>query len=319
MQFRTQIPITKSSHSIGYNSKIVSLGSCFAVNMGEKLNYFKFRNTINPFGILFHPLAIEKFIGYTLQQKQFTEADIFYHNERWHCFDAHSDLSNPDKNVLLQNLTIATTTTRLALQQASHSIITLGTAWVYRHKESGNIVANCHKVPQKEFTKALLSVTAIKESLEKTMALVREVNPKIKFVFTVSPVRHIKDGFVENQWSKANLIAALHEVLTTPPSGADGLYFPSYEIMMDELRDYRFYESDMIHPNNIAIDYIWERFTETYIEETTQAMMKEVNTIQKGLLHRPFNPDSEEHKAFQEKLKQRSANLHAKYPTIIFE
>ena len=135
MQFTTQIPIPKSTSPIDYNSNIVSLGSCFAVNMGEKLNYFKFKNTINPFGILFHPLAIEKFIGYALQQKQFTEADIFYHNERWHCFDAHSDLSNPDKDKLIENLNTAVTHTGKALRQATHLIITLGTAWVYRHNQ----------------------------------------------------------------------------------------------------------------------------------------------------------------------------------------
>ncbi|KAF2519601.1 GSCFA domain-containing protein [Flavobacterium salilacus subsp. salilacus] len=318
MQFRTQIPIPKSNQPIDYNSQVVSLGSCFAVNMGEKLNYFKFRNTINPFGILFHPLAIEKFIGYALQQKQFTETDIFYHNERWHCYAAHSDLSNPDKNKLIDNLNTAVTNTGKALHEATHLIITLGTAWVYRHNQSGNVVANCHKVPQKEFSKELLSVTTIVQSLQNSMAMLREVNPNLQFIFTVSPVRHIKDGFTENQWSKANLISALHEVLAITPSGAGGLYFPSYEIMMDELRDYRFYASDMIHPNNVAIDYIWERFTESCIAPEAYNTMKEVDAIQKGLQHRPFNVDSEEHKAFLEKLNQRADKLKEQYPHINF-
>lgn len=318
MQFTTQIPISKSNSPIDYNSNIVSLGSCFAVNMGEKLNYFKFKNTINPFGILFHPLAIEKFIGYALQQKQFTETDIFYHNERWHCFDAHSDLSNPDKDKLINNLNTAVTNTGKALREATHLIITLGTAWVYRHNQSGNVVANCHKVPQKEFSKELLSVTTITQSLQNSITMLQKVNPNLQFIFTVSPVRHIKDGFTQNQWSKANLITALHEVLTTTLAEDKGLYFPSYEIMMDELRDYRFYAPDMIHPNTVAIDYIWERFTENYIAPEAYSTMKEVDTVQKGLQHRSFNPEAEQHKKFLEKLQQRADRLKEKYSHISF-
>ena len=179
-------------------------------------------------------------------------------------------------------------------------------------------MANCHKVPQKEFSKELLSPEIIKQSLQNILSMLDEANPDIDIIFTISPVRHIKDGFTQNQWSKANLISALHEVLTTPPMGAGGLYFPSYEIMMDELRDYRFYAPDMIHPNTIAIDYIWERFTESHISEEAHSTMKEVDAIQKGLQHRPFNPDSEEHKAFLEKLRQRAEKLKDKYPYISF-
>ncbi|OIQ21122.1 MAG: GSCFA domain-containing protein [Flavobacterium sp. MedPE-SWcel] len=318
MQFRTQIPISKNDNLIDYNSQVMSLGSCFAVNMGEKLNYFKFKNTINPFGILFHPLAIEKFIDYVLQQKQFTEADIIYNNERWHCFGAHSDLSNTDKNVLLDNLNSIIENTRTTLQQASHLIITLGTAWVYRYNQSDSIVANCHKIPQKEFTKELLTVSTIQQSLQRIIDSIKAINPKLHFIFTVSPVRHIKDGFVENQRSKANLIAALQETINAEQYVSNTNYFPSYEIMMDELRDYRFYGSDMIHPNDVAIDYIWRRFTDTYISEKALATMKEVDIIQKGLNHRPFNAESEQHKAFLVKLQQRRDKLKKQYPHIAF-
>lgn len=318
MQFTTRVPITQTENLIDYNSNVVSLGSCFAVNMGEKLDYFKFRNIINPFGILFHPLAIEKFIGYALQQKQFTEADIFYHNERWHCFDAHSDLSSTDKNLLLTNLNAAVTTTQTALQNATHLIITLGTAWVYYHTKRNAFVANCHKVPQKEFRKELLSPQVITQSLKNILDRLQRANPGIKVIFTVSPVRHIKDGFTENQWSKANLISGLHEMLNTENYKRNTSYFPSYEIMMDELRDYRFYAPDMIHPNGIAIDYIWQRFAENYIDTRADATMKEIDAIQKGLHHRPFNPNSEEHKVFLEKLQQRADKLKEKYPHISF-
>lgn len=322
MNFTTQIHIPKSSNPIDYNSRVVSLGSCFAVNIGEKFDYFKFRNTTNPFGILFHPEALEKFIGFALTRKEFTEADIFYHNERWHCFDAHSDLSHPDKATLLENLNSATITAHEELHEATHLIITLGTAWVYRNSESGNLVANCHKVPQKQFTKELLSVESIKQSLQNIIMMAAEANPSLHIIFTVSPVRHIKDGFTENQWSKANLIAALHETLSAKTENRDRdckiSYFPSYEIMMDELRDYRFYAQDMIHPNQTAIDYIWERFTHSCIAPDAQETMKLTDQVQKGLQHRPFNPDSEQHREFTAKLHEKIAVLQQQHPHIRF-
>ena len=318
MHFTTQIPIPHSNHPIDYNSRIVSLGSCFAVNIGQKFDYFKFRNMTNPFGILFHPLALEKFIGFAANGKSFTEADIFFHNERWHCFDAHSDLSHPDKDILLNNLTASASQMQAELQQATHLIITLGTAWVYRNTDNGELVANCHKVPQKQFTKELLSIETIKQSLANIIAMAQQVNPAVQIIFTVSPVRHIKDGFTENQWSKANLISALHETLSISPLGGRGLYFPSYEIMMDELRDYRFYAQDMIHPNQIAIDYIWERFTEGLITPAAQETMKQVDTIQKGLSHRPFNPDAPQHKEFVSKLNDKVSLLQKQYRHIVF-
>lgn len=296
MQFTTPIPLQQGSSAIDYNSRILSLGSCFALNIGEKFGYFKFRNTINPFGILFHPLALEKVIRFALEDKQFTEADIFHHNESWHCYNAHSDLSVAESAALLQNLVAATATLREAITSASHIIITLGTAWVYRLNSTGELVANCHKVPQKEFTKELLSIETISNSLKNILSLIASVSPEATVVFTVSPVRHIKDGFVENQWSKANLIAALHSVLNTEKGLLNTAYFPSYEIMMDELRDYRFYAEDMIHPNRTAIDYIWQRFAENWVTPEAHQTMKLADSIQKGLQHRPFNPDSESHK-----------------------
>jgi hypothetical protein len=316
MLFRTPIPIAKSNHLIDYNSKIVSLGSCFAVNMSEKLDYFKLQNVCNPFGILFHPLAIEKLIKFAVSAKRFTENDIFFHNERWHCCDVHSDVSNSNKEDLLASLNEITKSTQLQLQQVSHVIITYGTAWVYQNIESGAIVANCHKVAQKQFNKELLSVDKIQESIANTLKLIHSVNPNCNIVFTVSPVRHIKDGFVENQWSKSNLIAALHQIIECQLSNVN--YFPSYEIMMDELRDYRFYAEDMLHPNQVAIDYIWKRFKETTISETAFSTMEAVETIQKSLQHRPFNPDSESHQKFEAKLKLKVTKLVGEYPFMKF-
>jgi GSCFA family len=318
MQFTTPIPLQHGSPAIDYNSRIVSLGSCFAVNIGQKFDYFKFRNVTNPFGIIFHPLAIEKIIGFAVNGYTFTEADIFLNNERWHSFDAHSDLSGTESSQVLDNLNSAAATLSSEIKKSSHIIITLGTAWVYRFTESNALVANCHKVPQKEFSKELLPVDTIAQSLQNISTLINGVNPEAKIIFTVSPVRHIKDGFTENQWSKANLIAALHQTLNTEHRTRNTSYFPSYEIMMDELRDYRFYAEDMIHPNPVAIDYIWQQFTSAWISEETQHTMKLADTIQKSLLHRPFNPESESHKKFTANLGTKIAMLQEQHPHIQF-
>ncbi|MCV9931120.1 GSCFA domain-containing protein [Flavobacterium sp. LS1R47] len=318
MQFRTPVPISQSNNPIDYNSKVLSLGSCFAVNMAEKLDYFKFNNSCNPLGILFHPLAIEKLIDFAVLQKKITESDVFFHNERWHSFDVHSDLSNANKEDLIHNLNQIIKKAYQELTEATHVIITYGTSWVYRTNDNKAVVANCHKVPQKQFSKELLSVEIIKESIKNTIDLIASVNPEAKIIFTVSPVRHIKDGFVENQWSKSNLISSLHNTLNTEYGKLQTGYFPSYEIMMDELRDYRFYAEDMLHPNQIAIDYIWERFSENYISKEGILIMKDISEIQKGLSHRSFNPDSEQHRTFLSKLGNKIKRIEEKWPHIKF-
>lgn len=316
MNFTTKVPLLKSKTPLDYNSKIISLGSCFAVNMAEKFDYFKFQNSCNPFGILFHPLAIEKLIHFAVSQKQFTEAAVFYHNEQWHCYDAHSDLSNANKDELIDNLNAIIASLLLQLSNSSTIIITYGTSWVYRNRASNSIVANCHKVPQKEFVKEILSVDTIANSIKSTIESIRKINPDCKIILTVSPVRHLKDGFAENQLSKAHLIAAIHSIYNSQLITHN--YFPSYEIMMDELRDYRFYAEDMIHPSLIAIDYIWERFAETHISPEGISTMEEVATIQKGLAHRPFNPNSASHLKFVENLNKKIHSLESKFPQIQF-
>lgn len=319
MQFRTKISIPKSDIPIDYNSKMVSLGSCFAVNIAEKLDYFKFQNTCNPFGILFHPLAIEKLIEFAVSGKQFTEEDVFFYNERWHSFDVHSDCSNSNKEELIANLNAIVQSTRQYVSEATHIIITYGTSWVYRNLPSNAVVANCHKVPQKQFGKEILSVETIENSIKSTIDLIQKVNPKANVIFTVSPVRHLKDGFVENQLSKSHLITGIHKILESAVCNLQSaIYFPSYEIMMDELRDYRFYAEDMVHPNQVAMDYIWERFSETFISEESHSMMKEVETIRKGLQHRPFNPNSESHQQFLSKLNDKIEKLQKRFSQIQF-
>ena len=316
MNFTTKIPITQNANPIDYNSKIVSFGSCFAENMGDKLLYYKFQTQVNPFGIIFNPFSIEKLIERVVLQRYFTKDDIFFFNERWHCYEVHSELSDADAEVVLSKLNRILSDTQKQLQQATHIIITYGTSWVYRHIETNGIVANCHKVPQKQFSKELLSIDSIQKSIQNTVSLIATLNPKCNFIFTVSPVRHLKDGFVENQVSKAHLIAAIYATTNTKQQTLN--YFPSYEIMMDELRDYRFYADDMMHPSPMAIDYIWERFAATQIDASAITTMELVQTIQKGLAHRPFNPNSKSHQKFEANLKEKIATLEAQYSFMKF-
>ena len=213
------------------------------------------------------------------------------------------------------HLNAALTQTRTQLETATHISITLGTSWVYRHLENNQIVANCHKFPQKEFSKELLTVAEVSESLAGSIALIQGLNAKASITFTVSPVRHLKDGFIENTRSKAHLIAGIHAVVC-PKNNIH--YFPSYEIVMDELRDYRFYSEDLLHLNKTAITYIWEKFTSTWFSEETQTTMEEVAGIQKGIAHRAFNEDTEQHLQFLKNLELKKKMIYQKHPFITF-
>ena len=314
MKLQTQIPLKKAENQIDYNSQLVVLGSCFANNIGDKLAYYKFRALQNPFGVLFHPLAIENLISRAIQEESYTGEEVFFLNERWQCYDAHSDLSSVAIEDLLGSLNSGLSKTKLYINKASHIFITLGTAWTYQLKESGKEVANCHKVPQLAFKKELLSIEKIVQSLEAIIHQIQTINTKTQIVFTVSPVRHLKDGFLENQLSKAHLISAVHQIIKK----GKALYFPSYELMMDELRDYRFYGNDLVHPNDLAITYIWEKFVSVWIAQEAWPTMEKVAAVQSGLNHRPFNPESLKHQEFLKALDQKITYLQKKYPYMKF-
>ncbi|UKM64817.1 GSCFA domain-containing protein [Flavobacteriaceae bacterium GSB9] len=321
MKLQTQIPLKKQSENlIDYHADILLLGSCFSDNIGKKLDYFKFKNLKNPFGILFHPKAIENLVERALNEDTYSEKDIFFLNEQWHCFDGHSKLSSVSKDELLGNLNSSIELMRQQIKHSTHVVITLGTAWVYRFNKTENIVANCHKVPQKEFSKELLSVEDISNSLKNISASIIKVNPKTTIIFTVSPIRHLKDGFVENSRSKAHLISGIYQFLNKNSSTYLNqlFYFPSYEIMMDELRDYRYYAEDMLHPNQTAINYIWEKFLLVWMSSKALKTMEEVEHIQKGLQHKPFNPKSEAHLLFLQKLESEKQLIKSQFSHIVF-
>lgn len=320
MDFKTEVPIYKQSPAINHQAKIALFGSCFVENIGAKLAYFKFNTCQNPFGIIFNPEAIARLFEKMAAAYQYSEKDIFYNNEQFSCYDVHSSLNRSSAESYLKNLNSIIDAVSHFLKQASHVVLTLGTAWSYEHIETEKIVANCHKIPQQNFNKKLLSTQEIKMALEKISKTLWKWNPDCKIIVTISPVRHLKDGFTENQQSKAHLLIGFKDYADSLSAAAKNklAYFPSYEIMMDELRDYRFYADDMVHPSNLAVSYIWEKFKEAWIAEETKSVLLEIDRIQKGLHHRPFNENSQSHQKFLAKLEQRIQQLKNKVPIIDF-
>lgn len=313
MKLQTQIDLDRQKNQIDYDSRVLLLGSCFAENIGGKINYFKFKNLQNPFGIIFHPIGIEKIVERAISNKRFVNQDIFSFNSQWISFEAHSKLSRPEKESYLNLLNDKLKDLKEYLTSASHVILTFGTAWVYEHRSSKFIVSNCHKIPQKEFQKNLLSVDDVYNSVNTIITMIRSVNPGVTIILTVSPVRHLKDGFVENTRSKAHLLAGLHRCVD---KNDNVLYFPAYELMFDELRDYRFYAEDLLHPNKTAIEIIWERFRDTWIASETIEIQKKVEDIQKMIQHKPLNPTSESNIEFEKSLSQKLRSLRKKYPFL---
>lgn len=316
MNFTTKItiPPVAEGDRLSYTTSVVSMGSCFAAHMQEKFTYYKLPFFSHPFGTLFHPLAIERSLERVCMRQLFTEEDFFLEEDLWLSFDLHSQWANTSLTALLDTLNQDMERLRESLTKTSFLIITLGTAWVYEHLATGNIVANCHKQPQKLFRKRLLLLSEIEASLRHIIQLVQQRQPAIKVIFTVSPVRHLKDGAQENLLSKSLLICAIHQLLGTGGRERSEhlFYFPSYEILMDELRDYRFYKEDMLHPTDQAVQYVWERFAEAFFTSDAQVLMQEVASIQRALAHRPFNPEGEKHQKFLHSLQEKIKKIQEK-------
>ena len=314
-EFRTVIKPIQHKNSIDYNSKILLLGSCFTEHISEKLSYFKFKQVTNPFGILFNSSAIKTALKHCVNNTVYTENDLKFYNELWFSLNHHTCFSSSDSRTTLEAINSKITATHSFIKEVTHIIITLGTAWVYTHNESQIIVGNCHKLPQKKFNKSLQNIDAITNDLSTIRATIQSINPNCTILYTVSPVRHLRDGFTENSMSKAHLISAIQ---THIKATENTYYVPAYELMLDDLRDYRFYTDDMLHPNNAAINYIWNYFKESWISEKTYTLMKEIENLQKALNHRPFNTDTETYKKFKSTLDKKIALFSKKNPTISF-
>ena len=314
MKLYTTIDIAPSAKKIGYGDKVLLLGSCFADNIGAKFEEHYFQTTINPYGTLYNPASIAKAVldmGYGLSGRGLVE-----HNGFWHSMMHHGRFSHACKEEVVRACEQSRMELREALEQASTVIVTFGTAWVYEYE--GEVVSNCHKLPANRFVRRRLTVAEIVEMWQPILAAMSDKH----WIFTVSPIRHVKDGLHENQVSKSILLQAVdilismsHTLSLSSPSSCIS-YFPSYEIMLDELRDYRFYAEDMVHPSQVAVDYIWQRFVDTYMTVETQNEMRALHQLWRDRHHRMLHPESPEAQQFAAHIKTRLQELQPRYPWI---
>lgn len=301
MKFRTEIEVSPLTEGLEYGAKIFALGSCFAENISERLRRAKFSIASNPFGVLFNPFSIANAIERLADARTFAVCDITAGKESFFSFDAHSSLDGKSHTEAFGNLNKAVAQGAKSLADADLVILTFGTAWVY--EKEGRVVANCHKQPSSQFVRRRLSVTEI---VERYSRLFEGVLHDKKVILTVSPVRHIGDGLQENCVSKATLRLAVEELVSKYENAC---YFPSYEILIDDLRDYRYYADDLAHPSKMAVDYVWERFCEAVLAEETRAKMSLVEQIVAAAEHRPFNPESGAHKTFCQKMLAKMESM----------
>ena len=313
MDFRKSVELPIGEAEIRHSDQLLLIGSCFTENMGKIFSANKFRCLINPFGILYNPLSIAEAICQMLAHRQYDENDLLFEHGLWLSLMHHGSFSSLNKDECLDKINSNLKQGADCLQKAKWLIITFGTARVYECKQTGQIVGNCHKLPEKCFSRRLLEVDEILETYNNLFTDLRKVNPDLSVLFTVSPIRHTRDGMHGNQVSKATLLLAIDKLCSRH---AFCHYFPSYEIMLDELRDYRFYDADMVHPSQLAIEYIWECFAKSYFKNQTMGFLKEWESIRRGLEHRPFNPDSEEYLRFRSQILLKMERLKEKYPYL---
>ncbi len=314
-EFRTKLPASTFDFNFDHNNQIVCIGSCFAENIAHRLQSNKFECLLNPFGILYNPISIEKALNLLLDGNSYSEDQLFNHQGLWHSFDHHGHFSKPDKAETLHNINATLANGQAFLKKASRLIVTLGTANVFVYKKRNAIVANCHKLPGNEFDRRRLEVETIAEKLTSVFEKLKAQNPELQIITTVSPIRHIRDGLVENQKSKAVLLLALDQMAASLNFVH---YFPSYEILLDDLRDYRFYEADMIHPNKIAIDYIWDYFKQSFFENDTITLIAEIEKIVNASNHRPFHQGTAQHQTFLKQLLENIEKLIEKFSFLDF-
>jgi len=278
LPFRTEVKIEKSNFRVDYETSMLFVGSCFSDNIGGLLQRLKFPVMLNPFGVLYNPVSIARSISFIVKKTMMEEDSLIFHNNLWHSFNFHGSFSGVDKREVLQRCNDSILRSYDYLKNAQYLFVTFGTAWVFELARNNQIVSNCHKLPSKEFNRYRLSVATIVSVWSNLILLLQEFNPKLKIIFTVSPVRHLKDGARENQLSKSTLMLAIDEIIKLYTE-AQVAYFPAYEIVNDELRDYRFYASDMVHVSDLGVQFIFERFKESFLSPSTVECVKDIESI----------------------------------------
>jgi hypothetical protein len=316
MQFFATINIKPLEPPILLSNRILLTGSCFTEHIGNFLIETKFNTLQNPNGILFDPLSVSSALVSYIENKKYTQEDIFYLNETWNSWQHHSRFSNIDKNACLLNINQSQQQAHEFLKDADWLIITLGSAFTYKLAETSYAVANCHKAPAQNFNKTLNTIEEIVIAFDSTMHRLFHFNSKLKIIFTISPVRHLRDGVVDNNRSKARLIEAVHHLVNK----FDKLhYFPAYELVIDVLRDYRFYDVDLAHPNYAATQFVLDKFSETCFDQSTRESLEEIKKIVIAKKHKPFNPGSLLHKKFLQQQFEKTKRILQTHPYLNFE
>lgn len=309
MTFSTSVSIPTYPFQIHHRHRIISIGSCFASHMVNYLRTGGFSVYENPLGIVYNPCSIRMAMDRLCSGEPFKKDDLFYHLEQWHSYFHHSDFSADNEDLCLDNINSYLAEGCEFLRQSNFLILTLGSALVYYHNKIRKIVNNCHKLPANHFTQRMLSVEEVRNELLKGIAHILKVNPKIKILITISPIRHGKNRFHENNLSKATLLLAAESIIA---EHENVFYFPTYEIVMDELRDYRFYAEDMLHPSKTATNYVWEKFSQACFSEATLKIIEEENKLQSMKAHRVRNPNSEAYKQHLQKIADLEQHLRSK-------
>lgn len=314
MEFRTTVKTGENRGWLRHSDKVVLLGSCFSDNIGAKMRGALIHATVNPMGTLYNPMSIARAIDRLIDCQPVAGMNLFMQSGVWNSYDFHSRHSLADKQATIDHMNKCITTGHDALQQAQLLTITLGTAIVYRLKSTGEVVANCHKVPQHEFERSMASPAEMAQTLDALVQRLHEFNPELHIIFTVSPIRHIADGLDVNSLSKASLRVAIGDVTGRHRDYCD--YFPAFEIMMDDLRDYRFYSSDMVHPSEVAVEYIWQAFQATYLDDRSALAVARCERIHKRLQHRPMSANRDTVERFNADTASVVRNLIKEYPYL---
>lgn len=316
MKFRTEVEINESGKKIGIEDCIFSIGSCFATEMHEKFSEGQIQSLNNPFGTIFNPYSIFQAVQQIYDAKEYQENDLILANENYISLDHHSSFDSRYAHKSLEKINQNIEEANQFLQSTDFVIITFGTSYIYEFLPKNRLVANCHKIPQKFFEKRFLSHQELTDSINKTIEILKDIcKDDVQILFTVSPVRHTKDGIVENQLSKSKLITAIHESIFGKESCS---YLPIYEILMDDLRDYRFYKDDLIHPNSQAVQYIWEKFGNAYFSDETKIFINENNKIITALNHKTNDDKNPKYQEFLDKINQKMIEQQKKVKHKIF-
>lgn len=312
MNFRTEITGEEYPFRIRHDDKIMLLGSCFSDNIGQKFKYFGFNSVYNPFGIVYNPFSICSQISMMAEKKYPSPKEFEYRDDLWHHFDFHGDMSDPDMEAAVFKCRKVIDSGHDFLKKAGFLFLTFGTSVVYKLKSNGRIVANNHKFPSSHFDRAVLKTEDIVELMQSCMEEILDFNPAAIIILSISPVRHYRDGLIENQRSKARLIQATEELEDRERI----FYFPSYEIFMDDLRDYRFYGPDMLHPSDTGVQYVWEKLSELVFDNETLSLNIKIDKLSRSVRHRPMFPDTKSHAQFRSRLTDEILDFQKKHPAV---